>query len=83
MTNTNLQPIGEVVTNVITSANLMSETRQNILPGMFALNAPMIRFVVMVIQLDRVRYKVQCLIWVHLKERDMLIISKPLTEKES
>lgn len=41
--NTNLQPMGEVVTNVITSANWMSETRQNILPGMYALNAPTIR----------------------------------------
>lgn len=38
-----LQPMGEVVTNIITNANLMSQTRQNILPGMFALNAPMIR----------------------------------------
>ncbi|XP_066918944.1 mediator of RNA polymerase II transcription subunit 15-like isoform X2 [Clytia hemisphaerica] len=37
-----LQPMGEVVTNVITSANLMAETRQNILPGMYALNVPMI-----------------------------------------
>lgn len=39
---TSLQPMGEVVTNIITSANLMSEARQNMLPGMYALNAPMI-----------------------------------------
>ena len=37
------QPMGEVVINVMTSAQLMSETRQNIIPGMLALNAPMIR----------------------------------------
>jgi len=41
-----LQPMGEVVTTVFTSANLMAEARQNILPGMYALNAPMIRFVI-------------------------------------
>jgi len=37
-----LQPMGEVVTNVINSAHIMSDTQQNILPGMLALNAPMI-----------------------------------------
>ena len=42
-----LQPMGEVVTTVFTSANLMAEARQNILPGMYALNAPMIRFVIL------------------------------------
>ncbi|XP_057295930.1 mediator of RNA polymerase II transcription subunit 15-like isoform X2 [Hydractinia symbiolongicarpus] len=33
---------GEVVKNVMSSSQLMTETRQNILPGMLALNAPMI-----------------------------------------
>ncbi|XP_065663920.1 mediator of RNA polymerase II transcription subunit 15 isoform X4 [Hydra vulgaris] len=35
-------PIKEVVTTMITSAHLMSEARQNIMPGIIALNTPMI-----------------------------------------
>ena len=36
------QALREVVTGIITSAQNMSDAQRNILPGMLALNAPMI-----------------------------------------
>ena len=36
------QPMGEVLNNVTASAHIMSQVRQNMMPGIIALNAPMI-----------------------------------------